>query len=161
MGIRQLIMFMGMLLLSMNVYADDTILAPCDSKTHQSEWYTISPDGDLIVKIQSQSVEPPPTTCKIQTTAWNRNHWTVTCWVQMSAPWYTEYRCHNWNTVWGDSWKASFMYMACPSSGCVTDAKEAKLLSDMMTTLADKDTAPTHFKVDKQKVQTPKNKSTK
>jgi len=90
---------------------------PCDSKTHQTDWYRLAPDGDLTMDIGSG-------TCDIQTTAWNRDHWTVTCWVDSSSRNDTHYQCHNWNTIWGDAWHASFMGMACPTSGCVVPKKQ-------------------------------------
>lgn len=117
-----------------NAFAETDIVAPCDSTTHQSDWLKIDADASIDVTITA-GAQQDGKSCNIQTTAWNRDHWTVTCWVTSSGATYTSYECHNWNTVFGDSWHASFMYMACPTTGCVTDAKEKGVIAAVRRSL--------------------------
>lgn len=82
----------------------------CDGKSHDSPWYTVGPDASQLFVVQA------PDGCEIQSTTWNRNHWTMTCWTSGFSDSYTNYECHNWNTVWGDSWQVNFVGVACPSN---------------------------------------------
>jgi hypothetical protein len=119
--------------------ATTIITAPCDSTTHQSAWYSIGADASSDFRINAGSDEKG-NSCDVQTTAWNRDHWTITCWVTSSSSNHTSYTCHNWNTVFGDSWKASFSYMACPQSGCVTSKEEQSMIQNIKESIKNKDT---------------------
>lgn len=97
-----------------------TFTVPCDSMAHTSPWYTVGADASELYVVKAAPG------CDIQTTAWNRNHWTMTCWTSGFGDNYTNYECHNWNTIWGDAWKISFTAMACPTSGCTTTPEAHK-----------------------------------
>lgn len=71
-------------------------------KDQRSDPYKISPDGSIRVRVECEN------SCEMNQTWWFRDHWTVTCWVEASGLGWTDYRCQNWNTVWGDSWYAWF-----------------------------------------------------
>jgi|GEM_PF-3693526 len=68
----------------------------------RSNPYKISPDGSIRVRVECTN------NCEMNQTWWFRDHWTVTCWVEASGRGWTDYRCQNWNTIWGDSWYAWF-----------------------------------------------------
>lgn len=79
-----------------------TFKVPCDGAEHRTQNYAISPAGAIKVTLETDG------TCSIKETWWFRDHWTVTCWVEMSGANYTRYRCQNWNTTWGDTHYAFF-----------------------------------------------------
>lgn len=114
-------------------YAQTQIVVPCDSVMHSSQWFSLSPDGSQSFKIVASNAGGQ--NCNIQTTTWSRNHWTPTCWVTWSSSSETDYTCHNWNTVFGDSWSIQFSYMACPASGCTTDPKVTSVIENVQRAL--------------------------
>lgn len=120
-----------------NVMATTTIIAPCDSTTHESKWYTIEADASRNFVIEAGSTSDA--SCNIQTTAWSRNHSTITCFVSGYTNTHTSYTCHNWNTIWGDAWKVSFSYMACPLKGCTTSKEEKAMIQNIKESLDTKE----------------------
>jgi hypothetical protein len=64
--------------------------------------YTIPPSGSISISLYC------PNSCVVQKTNWYRDHWTVTCWVEWATDTHTNYRCQNWNTIWGDPHPAWF-----------------------------------------------------
>lgn len=79
-----------------------------DTRWRKSPDYSISPAGAIEAKLKC------PRSCDVRQTEWNRSHWTVTCWVTWSTSEYTNYRCQNWNTVWGDKHDAWFDVSCTP-----------------------------------------------
>ena len=93
-----------------HVESDETytwlVPKPCGD-VYKSGWYSIGPDKSVGARVESSIQNNPE--CGIKATSYYRNHWTVTCWRTTDwGPTYTDYECHNWNTIWGDSWAFYF-----------------------------------------------------
>lgn len=88
-------------------YGANWVIPGACGTTQQSGWYSIGADDS-----ESAMVQTPLPNCTLKSSSYYRNHWTVTCW-RNPDDWgktYTGYECHNWNTVFGDSW--AFMFIA-------------------------------------------------